>query len=755
MGRQLPMVASIRFLQGAIALVSTALTAALLMLGLATYQHAQNELVDLIRVVGKDTLLIERDWSQKGIIVTPEFETELQAFTKRLDGFRKIAFRASRGKSPNRFQYYAAYVTPAYFEVLRYPLARGRIFAPGAQEAVVGRDHAELFNKMIIVRGAEVPVVGVLESVSRRGGPDRLTDGTVFVPFTMTGTLIPTEAVVLFESERQLEAARKEIAQWLKEQGYPYSVTILASRYGLELRNQLRKIMGGALLWGLLAALLAAGANLSTYGHTRALERVRELGIRRAVGANARDTLRELLIETLVWALSGLAYGTTCAFLLSGLFSRETGLAATPTLLSIGMVALGLVLITLSAAYPAARWAARQPPAGAIRGATSSLPQKRLGLAFIGLAVGIAAFGAQLGIVHSANEYARKMVGDISNNSATYTSFLYLRRYSMTDPRGATPLNYEDYQVLRESDLADALHRTAYVEHYLVRLAGPKGELYTYVSAYEGFYPDIAGARIVAGSWPRASDKEVAVGRELVIKLFGDTRTAFNSTLTFLGHTWRIAGVYEGAKHPLPGNLSESQLVLPRGALGGTLPRARAEIMVEKKPGADDSIFDEIGRFLTMRHANPDLHPVVPLRKVDFIPEFRDALARLAAAYRMLAAVILLLAGVGLAAQTLMIARLETRTLGVRRAVGGSRIRVFAELLWPLLVAALLAGAVGTAAGAAVSYIAVRAQGATWSLPWVQLLFVALASPLWAAVFAALPAWQAASVPPAEAMRSE
>jgi len=102
-----------------------------------------------------------------------------------------------------------------------------------------------------------------------------------------------------------------------------------------------------------------------------------------------------------------------------------------------------------------------------------------------------------------------------------------------------------------------------------------------------------------------------------------------------------------------------------------------------------------------------------------------------------------------------MIARLETRTLGVRRAVGGSRARVFAELLWPLLAAALLAGAVGTAAGAAVSYLVVRAQEATWSLPWTQLLFVTLAAPLLTAVFVALPAWQAASVPPAAAMRSE
>ncbi|GEM88576.1 ABC transporter permease [Oceanithermus desulfurans] len=746
---------TVRLLRAAVTLAATALAAALLLLGLSAYQHAQSELESLMRVVGRDVLMLERDWSQRGVIVTPDFVDALRAFATELDGFEALALRASGGRSPNRFDYYHASVTPEYFPVRHYPLAKGRLFAPGSCEAVAGYDHADLLGRRIKVRGVEVHVVGVLEPVSRRGGPDRYVDGTVFVPYDLKGPTVPMEVYIKFSSERALEAAWPQIVRWLEAGGYPYVTRPLADLFGVELRRQLREVLGGALLWGLLAALLTAGVNLSAYSLARALEQIRALGIRRAVGATARDLLHETTYSSLAWALAGYTLGVGLGFGLAGWFMRETGLQATPTLSSVVFVGLGIGALAVVSAYPAARWSASQPPAGAVRGIASSLPQRRQALAFVGLVLGLAAYGAQLGITSSAEEHARRVVGDLSSSTAIYSSFLYLRQQSLTDPRGAVPLNYNDYLALRTSELARGIRRSAFVENYRIELTGPEGKVETYLRAYEGPYPVLGGARPFLGRWPLPGEGELALGRRLAERLYGRPKEALSQELSAFGRRWMVVGVFAGAARPAPGNAADDQALLPRADLKRTLPGARAEILVEKKPGASEQVFTEIGQFLTARHLDFGLHPVQPLRRNDLVPELRSVLMRLAAAYRLLAFTILVLAGAGLMAQTLVSVQRRMRELGIRRATGATKTQMFLELLAPLGIGAMLAGLLGALLGLGAAYAVVRLHEATWSLPWAQLLLAPMAAPLLSALAAALPAWQAVSVPPAEAMRSE
>ena len=750
------MAARVRGLQAAVALVSTALTAALLLVGLAAYQHGQAELASLMQVVGRDVLLLERDWSRRGVIVTPDFEVDLAEFARSLDGFERLALLAGGGKSPNRFSYYSKLVTPEYFSVRRYPLAEGRAFSMGERAAVVGHDHANLLGRRIEVFGYEVEVVGVLAPLSERGGPDLYADGTVFVPYDLMGLTVPMEAYLEFASEDALQAARPLLERWLAERKYPYMVQPLANLYGLELRWRLREVLGGALLWGLLAVLLAAATNLSAYSLARALERIRELGIRRAVGASAADLRREMLAASLFWAAAGLLLGFGLASGLSRWFAGETGLDASPTFLSVAGVGLGLVLLTLASAHPAARWAAARPPAEALRGAAASLPRRRLGLAFAGLALALAAFGAQLGISHSAQVHARRMVGEISNRTAIYTSFLFLGRHSLTDPRGTIPLKHADYTALLNSPLAERLERTAYVENYrLHEFAEPGSNLRVFVRAFEGPYLELAGPRLLLGRWPEPGSGEVALGRRLAEYLFQDLERALGQRVKALGRQWTVVGVYASAEQDAPGAPSDDQILLPRQELRRTLPGARAEILVERKPGASERVFDEVARFLTERHPEPGFRPVEPLVRDDLEPPVRAVMDRLAAAYRMLALVMLALAVAGITAQAMVDTEKRFRELGIRRALGATRGRLFYELLAPMAAGALLSGVAGALAGAGAAYAVVRAHEVTWAFSWVAVVAVVLAAPLLAALAAALPAWRAVRRPPAEAMRME
>jgi len=98
-----------------------------------------------------------------------------------------------------------------------------------------------------------------------------------------------------------------------------------------------------------------------------ATQRTREIGIRMALGAAARDVSRLFLRHGLILVAAGIAAGTIAAALLSRVMSALLfGVSALDPPTYIG-VALGLTATALLASYLPAHRAARVDPAAALR----------------------------------------------------------------------------------------------------------------------------------------------------------------------------------------------------------------------------------------------------------------------------------------------------------------------------------------------------------------------------------------------------
>lgn len=95
-------------------------------------------------------------------------------------------------------------------------------------------------------------------------------------------------------------------------------------------------------------------------------ERTREIGIRKAVGANQRDIRRQFLVETVILSAFGGMIGVAVGWLLAQAVRAWTPLPATVTLWSVGVaLALGAGTGIVFGVYPAAR-AARLDPITAL-----------------------------------------------------------------------------------------------------------------------------------------------------------------------------------------------------------------------------------------------------------------------------------------------------------------------------------------------------------------------------------------------------
>ncbi len=95
-------------------------------------------------------------------------------------------------------------------------------------------------------------------------------------------------------------------------------------------------------------------------------ERTREIGVRKAIGANQRDIRRQFLVETVLLSVLGGLIGVAAGYILAQVVAATTPLPARVTLWSVGLaLALGAGTGIIFGVYPAVR-AARLDPITAL-----------------------------------------------------------------------------------------------------------------------------------------------------------------------------------------------------------------------------------------------------------------------------------------------------------------------------------------------------------------------------------------------------
>ena len=118
--------------------------------------------------------------------------------------------------------------------------------------------------------------------------------------------------------------------------------------------------------FAVVALLLAA---IGTYGvmNIAASERVREIGIRMALGAQRRDIERLMVRPGLALAAAGVALGIVGAAFLTPLMRAVLFAVAPLDALTYAVVSLLLIVVALAACYIPARRATKHDPLVALR----------------------------------------------------------------------------------------------------------------------------------------------------------------------------------------------------------------------------------------------------------------------------------------------------------------------------------------------------------------------------------------------------
>jgi len=228
----------------------------------------------------------------------------------------------------------------------------------------------EIVGKELKINGYKFSIIGVLEEKS--GGTVGGFDDIVLIPYTVAQDIFSKNKISSFYfsypngdyADEAAEKIDKFFYNIFKDTDY---YIIIDSASMMKSMNDILNSITSVLVAIAAISLLVGGIGIMNIMLVSVSERTREIGIRKAIGANPRDILSQFVIEAIttsgIGGVLGIILGITMTYLVGG----AMGLMATVSITSIIVSAGVSCLIGVLFGYLPAKKAAGMNPIEALR----------------------------------------------------------------------------------------------------------------------------------------------------------------------------------------------------------------------------------------------------------------------------------------------------------------------------------------------------------------------------------------------------
>ncbi len=275
-----------------------------------------------------------------------------------------------------------------------------------------------------------------------------------------------------------------------------------------------------------------------------------------------------------------------------------------------------------------------------------------------------------------------------------------------------------------------------------------------------GYFP-IKRLRIVYGR-PltdqdlRHREKVCWIGQTVLDNIFGGNASRATGRIVYLNRfPFRIVGVLERKGIDATGTNRDDMVLIPLSTLLSVVLNQSFVRVIYVEPTSAQSVKSvkaDVTALLLKRHGQRDFHVRV---MTSYIERKLKTGRMIALSTTAVAAISLLVGGIGILAVMLISGRERVPEIGIKRAVGARKRDVFLEFLSDSLFLGLLGGALGWLMGVALSYFLIFEQETPIHFPWQIGFGAVLFAVAVATLFGLYPAWRASRLDVIRALYDE